>query len=238
LTSHYAERVGEDSDESDAKDSDESDHSQDDQHAQDTSVSYKESQAGGENRVSSTAGQSTSMLRSSASTTSKDEHIALSRLPRASHRRSNARISAGRDVLEDSSTTLEGTAFTAETIEMATNNCRLIDTTPIIPTNRQASLSRRRVSSQNSVSGSSALNGERIDVANALVSLMANMNFEANGLKGDEVQSNAMAKNTTSSVSQSSTQNPTDFSTQASSPVAVRGAAEAEGQVSRRAKIL
>jgi hypothetical protein len=201
-TSHYAESVDEDSDESDVKDNDESDDSQDDQHAQDNSVSYKESQAGGQNRVTSTAGQSASMLRSSASTTSNDEHIALSRLPRASHRRSNARISTGRDVSDESSTTLKGIAFTAETIEMATNNCRLIDTTPIIPTNQQARLSRRRMSSQDGVGGSSALNGERANVADVLVSLMANMNFEADDLGDDEAQRYAMAKNPTSSASQ------------------------------------
>lgn len=200
-TSHYTESVGEDSDESDVEDNDESSDLQDDQHAQDNPVSYKESQAGGQNRVTSTAGQSASTLRSSASTTSNDEHIALSRLPRASHRRSSARISTGRDVLDDSSTTLEGIAFTAETIEMATNNCRLIDTTPIIPTNRQARLSGRRMSSQNSVSGSSALSGERVGVADVLVSLMANMNFEADD-GDDEVQCSAMAKNATSSASQ------------------------------------
>jgi len=200
-TSHYAESVGEDSDESDVKDNDSSNDSQDDQHAQDNSVSYKESQAGGQNRVASTAGQSASTLRSSASTTSKDEHIALSRLPRAGHRRSNARISTGRDVLDDSSTTLEGIAFTAETIEMATNNCRLIDTTPIIPTNRQARLSRGQISSRNSVGGNSALNGEHVKAADVLVSLVANMNLEADD-GDDEVQRSAMAKDATSSASQ------------------------------------
>ena len=189
-TSCYAESVGEDSDESDIEDDDESDGSQDDQHAQGNSVSYKESQ------VTSTAGQSASTLRSSASTTSNDEHIALSRLPRASHRRSNARISTGRDVLDDSSTTLEGIAFTAETIEKATTNCRLIDTTPIIPTNRQARLSRRRRSSQNSAGG------ERVNAADVLVSLMTNMNFEADDLEDDEVQRYAMAKTPTSTASQ------------------------------------
>jgi hypothetical protein len=200
-TSGYAESVGEDSDESDITDNDESDGSQD-QHAQEISVSYKESQAGGQNRVISAAGQLASTLRPSAPTTSNDEHIALPRLPRASHRRSNARISTGRDVSDESSTTLEGIAFTAETIEMATNNCRLIDTTPIIPTNQQARLSRRRISSQNSASRSSALNGEHGDAADALVSLMADMDVEADGLEDDEVQRYAMAKTATSSASQ------------------------------------
>jgi hypothetical protein len=201
-TSGYAESVGEDSDESDITDNDESDGSQDDQHPQEISVSYKESQAGGQNRVISTAGQSASTLRPSAPTTSNDEHIALSRLPRASHRRSNARISTGRDVSDESSTTLGGIAFTAETIEMATNNCRLIDTTPIIPANQQARLSRRRISSQNSAGRSSALNGEHGDAADALVSLMADMDVEADGLEDDEVQRYAMAKTATSSASQ------------------------------------
>jgi hypothetical protein len=200
-TSGYAESVGEDSDESDITDNDESDGSQD-QHAQEISVSYKESQAGGQNRVISAAGQLASTLRPSAPTTSNDEHIALPRLPRASHRRSNARISTGRDVSDESSTTLEGIAFTAETIEMATNNCRLIDTTPIIPTNQQARLSRRRISSQNSAGRSSALNGEHGDAADALVSLMADMDVEADGLEDDEVQRYAMAKTATSSASQ------------------------------------
>jgi hypothetical protein len=104
--------------------------------------------------------------------------------------------------LDDSSTTLEGIAFTAETIEMATNNCRLIDTTPIIPINQQARLSRRRISSQNSVGGSSALNGEHVNVADVIVGPMANMNFEADDLGDDEVQRYSMAKNTTSSASQ------------------------------------
>ena len=200
-TSHSAEGVGEDSDESDVEDNDESNDSQDDRHAQGNPVSCKESQAGGQNRVALTAGQSASTLRSSASATSNDEHIALSRLPRASYRRSDARISTGRDVLDDSSTTLEGIAFTAETIETATKNCRLIDTTPIIPANRQARLSGRQISSPNGVGGSSASNGERVNVADVLVSLMANMNFEADD-GDDEVQCSAMAKNTTSSASQ------------------------------------
>jgi hypothetical protein len=188
-TSHYAESVSEDSDESDVEDSDESNDSQDDQHAQGNSVSCKESQAGRQNRVTS------------ASTTSNDEHVALSRLPRAIHRRGNARISTGRDVLDDSSTALEGIAFTAETIEMATNNCRLMDTTPIIPANRQARLTRRRISSQNGVGGSSALNGERVNGTDVLVSGVANMNLEADD-GDDEVQSSAMAKNATSSARQ------------------------------------